>query len=95
MKSRNLKIQGPVGKTKPKSSVLPDHCSWLSLPIPKEVHTHVKHMASLSNMSLKEYVSVFLRTARPLTADDLSWATPQTPAHSSPTSSQDRGNLDH
>jgi len=56
-------VKGPVGTTRNRSSVLPPQYSWLSLPIPKEVHAHIHHMARLSDMSLKEYVTWFLRTA--------------------------------
>lgn len=64
-------IKGPVGVTRPRSSVLPEGFSWLSVPIPKSVHAHARHMASLSNMSLKEYVAWYLRTATPRTEEDV------------------------
>lgn len=65
-------IKGPVGSTRPNSSVLPKEFSWLNVPIPKAVHAHVKFMASLSNMSLKEYLAWFLRTAQPRANQDSS-----------------------
>jgi hypothetical protein len=78
MKERavRVKIRGPVGMTRPKSKVLPGGFSWLSVPIPKDVHAHVRHMASLSNMSLKEYAAWFLRTAHPHEGLDTSQDTP-------------------
>ena len=82
--SNNLIIKGAVGTKRPDSMVLQKEFSWLSVPIPKAVHTHVKHMAGLSNMSLKEYVAWFLRTARPCTEKDLSQDTPVLTAHDPP-----------
>lgn len=73
----NSTVKGAVGMTRPKSSVLPEGFSWFQAPIPKAVHAHVKHMAGLSNMSLKEYVAWFLRTAYPRTEEDLSQDTPE------------------
>ncbi len=71
MKEKHAKstVKGAVGTTRPQSCVLPTGFSWLSVPIPREVHAHARHMACLSNMSLKEYVAWFLRTARPRTED--------------------------
>lgn len=79
MKQRetNPTVKGAVGTTRPKSSVLSEEFSWLNAPIPKAVHAHVKNMACLSNMSLKEYVAWFLRTAHPRTVEDLSQDTPE------------------
>ena len=78
-------VKGPVGTTRTKSSVLPPKYSWLSLPIPKEVHAHIHHMARLSDMSLKEYVTWFLRTAVARTesgnSNDLPTSVPETIKH--------------
>ncbi|QDT29879.1 hypothetical protein Enr10x_52360 [Gimesia panareensis] len=73
MKEKQTKstVKGAVGTTRPQSCVLPTGFSWLSVPIPREVHAHARHMACLSNMSLKEYVAWFLRTAQPYTEVDL------------------------
>lgn len=78
MKDRptRMTVRGPVGTTRPNSKVLPGGFSWLSVPIPREVHAHVRHMAGLSNMSLKEYVAWFLRTAHPRNEVDMSQDTP-------------------
>ncbi len=70
-------VKGAVGTTRPKSSVLPQGFSWLSVPIPRDVHAHVRHMAGLSNMSLKEFVAWYLRTAQPRTENDSSQDTPE------------------
>lgn len=72
----NPTVRGPVGTTRPHSSVLPEGFKWLNVPIPKDVHAHAHYMAGLSNMSLKEYVTWFLRTARPCTQADLSQTMP-------------------
>ncbi|WP_437191090.1 hypothetical protein [Planctomicrobium sp. SH527] len=84
MKQRetNPTVKGAVGTTRPKSSVLPEGFKWLNVPIPKAVHAHAHYMAGLSNMSLKEYVAWFLRTARPCTEADLSQEMPDLPAQS-------------
>lgn len=65
----NSTIKGAVGETRPKSSVLPKGFSWLSVPIPKAVHNHARHMAGISNMSLKEYVAWYLKKAIPRSED--------------------------
>lgn len=77
-------VKGAIGSTRPKSSVLPEGFNWLSLPIPREVHAHVHHMARLSNMSLKEYVAWFLRTASPRRGEDLSQDSPVLNAQDNP-----------
>lgn len=58
-------VPGPTGKTRRRSSVLPEGFSWLCVPIPKSVHARIRYLAGLSNMSLKEYMTWFLQTAQP------------------------------
>ena len=62
----------PVGRRKPKSSILPKGYNWLSVPIPSEVHNHIHNQARQSNMSLKDYLAWFLTEARPYEETDSS-----------------------